>query len=36
MLNGFPFNTFRSTHEALKRFRDLEKAIVIWIDHICI
>jgi hypothetical protein len=36
MLNRFPFNTFRSTHEALMRFRDLEEAVVMWIDQICI
>jgi Heterokaryon incompatibility protein (HET) len=36
ILTRFPFKTFRSTHEALKRFRDPEQAIIKWIDQICI
>jgi hypothetical protein len=35
-LNGFPFNTFRSTYEALKRFRKSHEPRVLWVDQICI
>lgn len=36
LLNGFPFNTFHSTFEAIKRFRHRHAIIVMWIDQICI
>jgi hypothetical protein len=36
ILNGYPFKTFRSTHEALLRFRSAVEVVVMWIDQICI
>lgn len=36
LLNGFPFNTFHSTFDAIKRFRDRQEIVIMWIDQICI
>ncbi|MCJ1404374.1 hypothetical protein MMC11_007599 [Xylographa trunciseda] len=36
LLNGFPFKTFHSTFDAIKRFRDCKETTVMWIDQLCI